>query len=382
MASTPKLPIDLIPTPGFCIKSTVVNPATLQPPTKQDAENLLEPVGPLVVPAGRKVFINICYDKNVPPPPSADEQTIKRAMTLEGQDKESTYYVPVVVSHPREEKDKAGNPSLVFDCVYNSTVKSRALRDSDFKIFLVELALQRIEAQTALTLSRQIGTPNISAKGKLEPRRVWVPAWLATGQYAPGKDTNKTRAEKPLIQEIGASGNTVREGDAGAGQALPKLKGILKHGGANKALGGGTNVADGTLTPTPQSATRTSVRPTWTWKKSDGDRLTITVDVSKKIPHDIIKNATLDVEPRRLLLTIPGSAFSSPLELDINLNKSDAEIVASMPGVSAAGVHGASDNEQMKEPNTTLLLKRQRDFDVDAASAEWRVAEGSLVIHV
>ncbi len=30
-----------------------------------------------------------------------------------------------------------GNPSLVFDCVYNSTLKSRSLRDSDFKIFLV-----------------------------------------------------------------------------------------------------------------------------------------------------------------------------------------------------------------------------------------------------
>jgi len=36
----------------------------------------------------------------------------------------------------------------------------------------------------------------------------------------------------------------------------------------------------------------------------------------------------------------------------------------------------------MKEPNTTLLLKRQRDFDVDAAFAEWRVEEEKLVIHV
>jgi len=31
----------------------------------------------------------------------------------------------------------AGNPSVVFDCIYNTTVKSRTLRDPEFKIFLV-----------------------------------------------------------------------------------------------------------------------------------------------------------------------------------------------------------------------------------------------------
>jgi hypothetical protein len=73
----------------------------------------------------------------------------------------------------------------------------------------------------------------------------------------------------------------------------------------------------------------------------------------------------------------------SPLELDLDLSKSDAEIVASARGpVTTVGIHGMDAEEQKKEPSSTLLLKRQRDFNVDAAFAEWMVAEEKLIIYV
>lgn len=148
--------VDLTPTPGFCVKSSVLNPE------------------PSPVPAGRKVFINICYDRNVPPPPPADDQTITQALSAHQRGTEDSYYVPVVVSQPREDKDKgwfcsprtrlassvgtgfssfislifadqhlawlfltAGNPALVFDCIYNQTVKARVLSNSEYKLFIV-----------------------------------------------------------------------------------------------------------------------------------------------------------------------------------------------------------------------------------------------------
>jgi hypothetical protein len=49
--------------------------------------------------------------------------------------------------------------------------------------------------------------------------------------------------------------------------------------------------------------------------------------------------------------------------LDINLGVSDAEIVAKSGGGSDA-----------------LMLKRQRELDVDNATAEWRVSDGILVV--
>ncbi len=50
--------------------------------------------------------------------------------------------------------------------------------------------------------------------------------------------------------------------------------------------------------------------------------------------------------------------------------------------MTAAGIHGTSEEDKMKEPNSILLLKRQQDFNVDAAYAEWLVTEGKLVVCV
>lgn len=37
----------------------------------------------------------------------------------------------------------AGKPSLLFDCVYNSGVKARTLRDPEFKLFLIGVFFPR-----------------------------------------------------------------------------------------------------------------------------------------------------------------------------------------------------------------------------------------------
>ncbi|KAF9451321.1 hypothetical protein P691DRAFT_808071 [Macrolepiota fuliginosa MF-IS2] len=394
MPTTPKLPIDLVPTPGFCIKSSVVNPATLAPQIPPaSGDSLLEPAVPIVVPAGRKIFVNICYDQNVPPPPPADEEVIQRAINAQEHD-DQTFYVPVVISQPKQELDKVGNPSLVFDCVYNSSVRSRSLKDPNFKIFLVELALQRIEAQTSLVLSRQIGTPNIAAKGKLEPRRVWVPAWLVAGKHGDeegekgyGGVKGKGKGER-LIEVIQPGDQDRKKPEKSTSNALPKLKGILKYGGSTASSNGAGVKISSAATPDANQGPlspvlRKSQRPIWSWKKELSDRLRIAVDVPNETPYDAIANSTLDIEPRRLILHIPASTKTPAFDLDLDLSKSDAEIVASAPGpVTAAGIHGTDEEDKMKEPHSTLLLKRQRDFDVDAAYAEWRVAEGQLVVCV
>jgi hypothetical protein len=76
------VPLDLAPTPGFCVKSSAA-------------------------PGETKVFVNICYDAHVPPPPPADDAAIRRAMNVQDDDDDDgNYYVPVVVSPPRQDRDK------------------------------------------------------------------------------------------------------------------------------------------------------------------------------------------------------------------------------------------------------------------------------------
>ena len=82
--------------------------------------------------------------------------------------------------------------------------------------------------------------------------------------------------------------------------------------------------------------------------------------------------------------------------MDVNLNLSDAEIVVNasddlarsgMTGgasVFETDIHENAVSSEMPDAdiqsNNILMLKRQREFDVDAAQAECRVADGVLVV--
>ncbi|KAF4611452.1 hypothetical protein D9613_003812 [Agrocybe pediades] len=297
--------IELAPKPGFCVKSTLLTPGILPAPKQppQSNANLLEPApDPTPLPKGLKVFINIAWDSNVPPPPEGSEDAIKRAMQGEDIDENnpSGWYVPMIISNGRQDKDKAGNPSLVFDCVCNTSVKSRTLRDPEFKTFIIELALQRIEEQTHLTLSRTIGTPNILSKGKLLPRTVQIPAALAPSLVGkpPPKDASSSGSHsRPLIQEIDseknpASPSVVSHGSSepqkpkasqstskAADAMLPGLRGILKKpSGSTNASKPHISATNG-VGSSKVDVIHNDVPLDWSWSKEDSGRLRIDVNV-------------------------------------------------------------------------------------------------------
>lgn len=60
------------------------------------------------VPSNRKIFINIAYVSEVPPPPIEDDAVIHRALLGQVQQDESQpeYFIPVLAGFGREDKDK------------------------------------------------------------------------------------------------------------------------------------------------------------------------------------------------------------------------------------------------------------------------------------
>lgn len=84
--------------------------------------------------------------------------------------------------------------------------------------------------------------------------------------------------------------------------------------------------------------------------------------------HALIPSTTLDLEPRRILFSAPSAPSHPALSLDLDLSHPDAQIERAF-GADA------------KSARAALELKRQRALDVDGARAEWRVAEGALVIY-
>ncbi|KAG1736202.1 pre-RNA processing PIH1/Nop17-domain-containing protein [Suillus lakei] len=324
--------LTLNPVPGFCVKSNALQPtvvprtATNYPSsTTNTPSDVLGAFSntPITIPKGLKVFVNIAWDTNVPPPPPGSEDEIQKAMRGEDYDESNSggWFVPVVVSDLRHDKDKAGQPALVVDCVFNTTIKSRTLEEADFKAFIIELALQRVESQTSILLSRQIGSPNIASKGKPVARQVLVPGLL----FPPGHPHHKSDTKAILVQELASPTATA---------PAPRAKGILK------------------------SASNTHT-PTWTWT-NDQRKIRIMIDVPN-LTHAHIPNSTLDVEPRRVILHVP-----SLYDLDINLDVA--------PDTDPMFRHGRLGGEGATQ------LKRLRDLDVDGAKAEWRVAEKVIVL--
>ncbi|THG97324.1 hypothetical protein EW145_g7638 [Phellinidium pouzarii] len=426
VASNDSVRVVLAPSAGFCIKSVTTDTgiytasASSSSPVDSKKTNLLEP--PSVpkteqVPRGVKVFLNIAWDKHVPSPPPADEAVVRRAMAGEDLDDPTTnsmYYVPVVVSEPREATDKSGKPSLVFDCVFSTTLKPRCTKDREFKMYLIELALEHVEEKIHATLSRQIGTPNIASKGKLGTRTVLIPKTLSEPRDVASASTT------PLVREISNStsialspGSSLADIENKEAQVAPAPKKSSLRNSMSSSSEKGVNKARPLIeeiisTPLSNVHTSTSKRrvndapnsiisddsldtetlsalppPRWTWILED-TRIRIDVEVST-MTHTLHSQSTFDVESRRIILHIPRANF-----LDINLDLPDAEIGR----INASRMDDAAVPEEKTELDVDVLrvkghnagqalgLKRQRDFDVANARAEWRVGERRLALFV
>ncbi|KAF9483317.1 hypothetical protein BDN70DRAFT_990493 [Pholiota conissans] len=313
--------IELTPKPGFCIKTSTLGGVIPSDAFPSHAEQRSPTT--TSIPEGLKVFVNIAWDPKVPPSPKGSEEAIIRALEGEEVDAEdaSGFYIPAIVSSAREDKDKSGNPSLVFDCIYNTTIKARTLQNPEFKSFLIELSIQRIENQAGLILSRDIRTPNIASKGKLKPRTADVAASLLL--------------ETPLASSPGDNSSS------------DLLSSTMKM----------------QLTPLD-----------WTWTRDDEGRIRIEIEVPDlSQPH--VEAATLDIEPRNFSLVIP-----SHRSLLVNLEQSDAEIQSQVNMDFGSGQ--ANEKRREEEIMRILRLKRERNFDVEVAEAEWKIGSRVVVLFI
>jgi len=193
-----------------------------------------------------------------------------------------------------------------------------------------------------LSLSRVLGTPNISSKGALERRVISVPATL----FPPSHHSRALLSDKistKLIEEVADSSVAPSDVD-----------------GSKDLSSSGHTHSEDAVKPHDNSAPEI---PTWTWRQ-EGREIRITIYVPK-LTRATISSATLDLEPRRFILLIPGL-----YALDIDLDLSDASL-GQAPFQVGAGPQGTE---------SALMLKRARDLDIDEARAEWRVKGRYLVI--
>ncbi|KAL1751899.1 pre-RNA processing PIH1/Nop17-domain-containing protein [Schizophyllum commune] len=324
------MPIKTItPKAHFVAKTTVVSPPAVEPallPTSTTATPF---------PASRKVFVNIAYSEHIPPPP--DDVPLNHP----------AWHLPLIVSEPRLDKDKAGKDSTVVDAIFSNTVKTRVLTDPEFKLAVIETVLQHLESlpkYRGLILSRQISQPNIASKGKLEPRKVNVPdpapkastsrSEIVTSANAGSTDTSLTAAPKSILK------NSATPLHYSAAPSKPLIEEIS------------SSEAPASKEDVPAAGLQ---KLTYTYHRALTDEKVQNI-VTIRLPQGVLTNetlqhTTLDVEPHRIIFALPGCQT-----LDITIPMSSGKAPA-------------------KDP-IAMQLARAAPIDIEAVRAEWRVRDG------
>jgi hypothetical protein len=122
----------------------------------------------------------------------------------------------------------------------------------------IDLSLQQIETQNSISLSRTLGTPNISSKGDLEQRAVSIPSILFPPGRHHGALLDKSPAKK-LIEEVA---------DSLATASTANNLSSLSHGHPRDFV-------------TPHSNSAPEI-PSWIWGQEGGE-IYITIQVPKLV---------------------------------------------------------------------------------------------------
>ncbi len=136
--------ISLTPKPGFVIK-TRLEKSTISPVRNK----------------GTKFFINLCHEKHVPAP---DTDFSPEVIPLILADK---WEIPIVCSEEREDKDKKGVKSFVYDCVINDRAFTWVLKDKDLRTVMAQWCINAVEFKSKLELSDEVSFPKLPVKGKV-----------------------------------------------------------------------------------------------------------------------------------------------------------------------------------------------------------------------
>ncbi|KAG0169376.1 PIH1 domain-containing protein 1 [Apophysomyces sp. BC1034] len=146
--------VTIQPQPGFVCKTQVTS-------SKNREHNV-----------GKIVYINICHASAIPEPTLANEAEIQKALNGEP---DATYRVPLSMGQPRFEKNNAGETYLIMDACIHPQPYLRAERDLDYRLYILELAMEHVEENQTVTLGREFTMPNMAAKGQIPKRILRLP---------------------------------------------------------------------------------------------------------------------------------------------------------------------------------------------------------------
>ncbi|KAF9303520.1 PIH1 domain-containing protein 1 [Mortierella antarctica] len=194
---------EITPVAGFVLQTTT---------TKESSK---VPIGTktIVFPKDTQVFVNICSSSQLPKPTVATEAEIQKAINAE---EGATYQVPFQLSPPREYKDTGTRSYLVVDACVHTDAYKRTEKDFDYKLYIMELAMEWVEEKCQIELSRNFQLPSIKSKDELKKRSVILPKPPAIQEVDDHTLEKKDAPKKAIITAVSSkpvASSTKREQD-------------------------------------------------------------------------------------------------------------------------------------------------------------------------
>ncbi|KAI8079972.1 pre-RNA processing PIH1/Nop17-domain-containing protein [Halteromyces radiatus] len=189
--------INLQPQVGYAFKTHITNILK-----KKTVENLVS----VKYSIGTTIYINICHSDSLPAPMLATEADIQAALRA---DPGATYQVPLSLGTPRMTDDKNKAAPIMDACIHTQPF-IRSEHDLDFRLYIMELAMEHVEDELGVNLSREFTMLKTPAKGLPIPNRiVHLPKKPGTIDHIVSTKLEKSKQretstlpQKPTVEEM------------------------------------------------------------------------------------------------------------------------------------------------------------------------------------
>ncbi|CAO3601358.1 unnamed protein product [Absidia cylindrospora] len=119
---------------------------------------------------GLTVYINVCHSDRMPAPALATEAEIQAALMAAPN---ATYRIPLSLGLPRHVKDDGSScQGVILDACIHTQPFIRSEHDLDFRLHVLELALEHTEDALGVNLSREFSMLRLPAKDMPIPTRI------------------------------------------------------------------------------------------------------------------------------------------------------------------------------------------------------------------
>lgn len=108
--------------------------------------------------AGMKVFINICQS------PEIKDASIQKNNVTRNNAKGQSWSIPYSLTYGRNDRDKADNECVVYDCIFSPNT-IRMASNYRFKELIIMTAIEGIERQFDVKLEKKYKIPKMKCKG-------------------------------------------------------------------------------------------------------------------------------------------------------------------------------------------------------------------------